>query len=213
MGFIYIIKNTVNDYVYIGQTRRSIEIRWKEHLRHCDQEKNQVLGRAMRKHGKDKFFIEQLEECDDALLDEKEIYWIKHFNSFHNGYNVTAGGTGGFEMTSLVSEVLELWEQGLTVNKIVEEVGLNVETVRGYLNKNGITHEAIRARANKAIAKSKARPVLQFDLNGNFIQEWESTMTVERALGFNHRNISAVCNGKRKTCEKFIWKYKENNDG
>ena len=74
MGFIYIIKNTVNDHVYVGQTRRTIEIRWKEHLRHCDQEKHQVLGHAMRKYGKDKFFIEQLEECDKALVAEREIY-------------------------------------------------------------------------------------------------------------------------------------------
>ena len=109
MGFIYIIKNSINDHVYIGQTCRTIEVRWKEHLRHCEQERSQVLGRAMRKYGKDKFFIEQLEECDDSILDEREIYWIAQFNSFHNGYNATAGGTHNFEMTSLVSEVLELW--------------------------------------------------------------------------------------------------------
>lgn len=41
----------------------------------------------------------------------------------------------------------------------------------------------------------------------------EPTMAVERALGFNHRNISAVCIGKRKLVKNFIWKYKENNDG
>jgi hypothetical protein len=52
-----------------------------------------------------------------------------------------------------------LWEQGYTVNKIVEITSLNVETVRGYLNKNNIDHNQIRARANKAIAKSKSKPV------------------------------------------------------
>ena len=208
MGFIYIIKNTINHHVYIGQTRRTIEIRWKEHLRHCNQEKNQVLGRAMKKYGKNNFFIEQLEECEDSLLDEREKYWIAYFNSFHDGYNVTAGGSNAFEMTSLVNEVYELWNQGLTVKKIIEEVGLNQETVRRYLRKCGVSDDAIHIRANKVIAKSKSKTVLQFDLNGNFIQEWESTMAIERTLGFNHRNISAVCNGKRKTCGNFVWKYK-----
>lgn len=212
MGFIYVIKNTINNYVYVGQTTRSIEIRWKEHLRHCNQEHKQILGRAMTKYGKDNFFIEQLEECNDSLLDEREKYWITYFDSYNNGYNATQGGTDSFEMSPRITEVITLWDKGKTVNKIVEETGLNVETVRGYLNKNGVSHDMIRERANKAIGKSKAKSVLQFDLNGNFIKEWPSTMEVERTLGFNHRNISAVCNGKRKTCEKFIWKYKESND-
>jgi len=34
MGYIYIIKNDINDKIYIGQTSRSIEVRWKEHVRH-----------------------------------------------------------------------------------------------------------------------------------------------------------------------------------
>ena len=213
MGYIYIIKNTVNNYVYIGQTTRSLEVRWKEHLRHANQSHKQVLGMAITKYGKDKFFIEELEECEDSLLNERERYWISYFDSFNNGYNTTLGGSDNFIMTSKVEEVLTLWKEGKTINKIVEITKLNVETVRGYLNKNGITHEMIRIRANKAIGQSKAKSVLQFDLNGNFIQEWESTMAVERELGFNHRNISAVCNGKRKTCGKFIWKYKEYNNG
>ena len=208
MGYIYIIRNTINDHVYVGQTTRDIETRWKEHLRHINQDKKQILGYAMTKYGKDNFFIEQLEECDDALLDEREQYWISHFDSFNDGYNATLGGANNFTMSSKVQEVLDIWNQGKTVNKIVEETGLNVETVRSYLNKNGITHEDIRARANQAIKKSRSKPVLQFDLEGNFVREWESTMAAERALGINHRNISAVCNGKRKTCEKFIWKYK-----
>lgn len=32
MGYIYIIKNTVNNKVYIGQTRRTIQLRFNEHL-------------------------------------------------------------------------------------------------------------------------------------------------------------------------------------
>ena len=47
-GFIYIIRNTVNSKVYIGQTRVSVDIRWKEHLRHA-RYGNQVINRAMRK--------------------------------------------------------------------------------------------------------------------------------------------------------------------
>jgi len=32
MGYIYKIINNVNNKIYIGQTSRSIESRWKEHI-------------------------------------------------------------------------------------------------------------------------------------------------------------------------------------
>lgn len=58
-GFIYIIRNTINNKIYIGQTRTSVEQRWKEHLRHAQYGK-QIINRAMKKYGVDKFYIEML---------------------------------------------------------------------------------------------------------------------------------------------------------
>lgn len=34
MAFIYKITNLINNKLYIGKTERTIEVRWKEHLRH-----------------------------------------------------------------------------------------------------------------------------------------------------------------------------------
>lgn len=206
MGIIYIIKNSINEKVYIGQTSRTLEIRWKEYLRHYKYG-SQAIYTAMRKYGIDHFFVEKIEECEEDRLDEREMYWIQHYDSFNNGYNSTLGGRFENMATNRVEEVLQLWEQGNTVNKIVEKTSLNVETVRGYLNKNNIGHSEIRERANKAIAKSKSKPVFQYDRNHNFIKEWESTMEIERELGINHRNVSAVCNGKRKTAGNYFWTY------
>ena len=71
-GFIYIIRNTVNTKVYIGQTRTSVEQRWKEHLRHA-QYGDQVINRAMRKYGVNKFYIETLEICNIELIERCTI--------------------------------------------------------------------------------------------------------------------------------------------
>lgn len=207
MGYIYIIKNSKNSKVYIGQTLRDINIRWKEHLRHSDSY-DQPLYKAMQKYGKENFFIQCLEECPDENLNEREKYWISYFDSYNNGYNATLGGQDNFVMSSKVEQVLNLWYNNYTVNKIVEETGLNVETVRSYLNKNGITHENIRTRANKAISKSRSKAILQYDLRGNFIREWSSSMEVERELQISHGNIGSVCNGNRKSAGGFIWKHK-----
>ena len=37
MAFIYKITNDINEKVYIGMTTRSVEVRWKEHIRHSNQ--------------------------------------------------------------------------------------------------------------------------------------------------------------------------------
>ena len=53
----------------------------------------------------------------------------------------------------------------------------------------------------------KRKPVLQYDVNRNLITEWESIKHAELML--NIKNISLVCNGKRKSSAGFIWEFKE----
>lgn len=52
-----------------------------------------------------------------------------------------------------------------------------------------------------------SKPVLQFDLDGNFIKEWECTRQIERELGISRGNISSCCLGNYKTAYSFIWRY------
>ena len=43
----------------------------------------------MRKYGLENFTFEVLEECDAAALNERELYWIRKYDSYNNGYNAT----------------------------------------------------------------------------------------------------------------------------
>jgi hypothetical protein len=52
------------------------------------------------------------------------------------------------------------------------------------------------------------KPVIQFDVNMNFIREWESATMVERTLHICHPNITRALKGRRMTAGGFIWKYK-----
>ena len=54
--------------------------------------------------------------------------------------------------------------------------------------------------------KSKNKPILQFDLNNNFIREWECTADVGKEV---RHNIRHCLKGKQKTAYGYIWKYKE----
>lgn len=51
------------------------------------------------------------------------------------------------------------------------------------------------------------KPVLQFDLNGNFINEWESIIEASKKLNICHSGIRRSCNENYKTSGGFIWKY------
>ena len=53
--------------------------------------------------------------------------------------------------------------------------------------------------------KSNNKPVLQYDLDGNFVREWECAADVRREL---NKQISQCLKGKLKTAYGYIWKYK-----
>jgi len=58
------------------------------------------------------------------------------------------------------------------------------------------------------IGKNKRKPVVQLDLNGNFIKEWESILRASKKLNINDSNIVMVLKNKRNKAGGFKWKYK-----
>ena len=91
---IYIISNTINSKVYIGQTWIGVEKRFINHRndkRFCIK-----LVRAFAKLGKDKFSVKNLAYCEtQAKADATEIWFIKYFDSIKHGYNIRGGGSHG----------------------------------------------------------------------------------------------------------------------
>jgi hypothetical protein len=50
------------------------------------------------------------------------------------------------------------------------------------------------------------KPVLQYDLEGNFIKEWESIKSTRLII---KGDVQACCNNKQKTAGGYLWKYKK----
>ena len=88
---IYKITNLLNGMIYVGQTTRTVEERFKAHTK-----ADSYIGRAIRKYGVENFSIEILEQCETLeQLNKREIFWIAYFNCKKpNGYNLTDGGDG-----------------------------------------------------------------------------------------------------------------------
>ena len=90
---IYKITNLINNKSYIGLSTH-IEDRWNYHKSpyNWQREQNKTLYQAIIKYGIENFNFEILEECSPEQLSEKEKYYIKKYDTYNNGYNMTAGG-------------------------------------------------------------------------------------------------------------------------
>lgn len=94
---IYKVTNKINNKIYIGCSK-NIRKRWTDHKCNShnpnDNSYNTKFYRALRKYGIENFTHEVLEECTEDVLFEKEIQYIKDFNSTDDniGYNTSIGG-------------------------------------------------------------------------------------------------------------------------
>lgn len=189
-GFIYIIKNTINNKVYIGQTRTSVNQRWSEHLRHAKYG-DQVINRAMRKYGIDKFYIETLEICDIKVLDEREMYYIDLYNSTDKskGYNVSLGGnTPKFKRKVLsISELINFYvQEEFTLEEIAKKFNVSRYIISTELKNAGIS---IRDRYQSAEKVSK--------VDSNLIKEalikTGSLRKAAKYLGIKYSTFRKAC--------------------
>jgi group I intron endonuclease len=76
--------------IYIGQSI-DIERRFKEYqnLRACSDSRK--LYYSLKKYTPTNHIFEILEECEEHLLEEKEIYYINLYNSIQEGLNIKNG--------------------------------------------------------------------------------------------------------------------------
>lgn len=96
-GVIYVIKNIVNDKMYVGSTIQDIQVRFNKHKADINSKKGRTIQLyiAIRELGKDKFFIEEVEKypCNNKIdLTAREGYWIKSLDTYKNGYNQLING-------------------------------------------------------------------------------------------------------------------------
>ena len=93
---IYRVYTNFNDACYIGQAKDIYERFNSHHIYDYKNKKNCCYNTkfysALREHGLDAFEVEVIDLCPIEELDEKEIYYIAQYNSFHHGYNSTEGG-------------------------------------------------------------------------------------------------------------------------
>lgn len=91
MTGIYMFTNRCNGKSYIGQSV-NIERRYKNHRFHSGE--NTLFHDELKYYGFHNFDFCVLEECLVSELNDREIHYIREYNTlFPNGYNVSPGGS------------------------------------------------------------------------------------------------------------------------
>lgn len=115
-GIIYKVTNKVNGKIYIGQTVQSIIKRKSNHISDATLSKdNFYFHNALRKYTKKVFTWEIIEYCGSKEeLNEMEFHYIKQYDSFNKGYNMTLGGDSlyGFHHSKITKRKLSKANSG-----------------------------------------------------------------------------------------------------
>ena len=209
MGYIYLVTNFENGKLYVGQTVNTIEYRWNDHVSEAynGNKSNSLLHRAIIKYGASSFGICILEECADIYLNEREKYYIKEYDTYYihdKGYNLTWGGEGNTKYSD--EEILYLWNQGYRNCEIARLLGANDATISLRIN-SLVGKGAAQSRRADGVKIS----VIQYDLYGNHVKDWDSASVAEKELGLSGGSISRCCNKQRTSSGDFLWK-KSNDD-
>lgn len=220
VGIIYCWYCISTDKYYVGQTIDP-KRRFKTHIDDAINKKDNIyFHRALRKYGLENFVYCILEE--NVLrenLNMKEMDWIEEFDSFYNGYNMSAGGGQTIfsdEVKRKLSESLKgkpAWNKGKPawnkgkhcseetkrkLSKSCKGKKLSEETKRKL-------SESLKGKNNGKIPVNR-RKVSKYDFNGNFIKEYDC-ITDAKKENPKCSAIGAVCSGHRKQAGGFIWKY------
>ena len=208
MAFIYVITNDVNGKQYVGQTARSIEDRFKEHLKDS-QTHDYPLYKAMQKYGIEHFSVKQLEECSTEELDDKEIFWIKKLNTYYEGYNATLGGEGTQTRVDEYFEISETYKKTQSLRKTAKKHKCSKGTVATACKVCGV-------QIQSSLYGNKNKSIIGFDKNSlEIIGDFPSVH--EAARHFNKsgkvdtvlREIRRSCKRERPSAYGVIWRYKK----
>jgi hypothetical protein len=176
--FIYTLSDPITKEVrYIGKTN-NIKTRFFGHMK----DKSNCHRTNWINSLKSKNLIpsiDVLDECDESFVNQLEIYWIAQFKAW--GFdltNNTDGGDSGYKFT---------------------------DEVKTKMSKDRTGKKQSKETIEKRIAKVK-KPILQYDLEGNFIKKWEGMKDAASFYNIKYNTIILVLKGRNRKAAGYQWK-------
>ena len=204
MGAIYLIRNKINGYVYIGQTTRNAILRFNEHVRNYAATTG--IDCAISKYGQENFEFTVIEDNidDPDVLNSRERFYIKQYDSYAwngHGYNLTVGGSGKMNLDdfNLSEQQLDFIFDALqrpkefTTKEIADHIGINRKTLQdinyGYLAYR--ENYSYPIRVTKTLTSATYKKILYL-----FIVEDKTNKQIADELTLSYANVCEIISGR-----------------
>lgn len=173
---------------YIGKSK-NIELRWNKYkfLKCKNQPK---LYDAFIKFGVDNFKFEIIYSCDENLLNDKEIFYIKEYNSRSQGYNCTDGGDG-ITMTNEIRSKISTSLKSLNIKRTKE----HIEIIKNNLCKNA------------AFLKQQEKGKIFSEETRKKLKDKAKTNNGMKNKVYTQEELQYIKQVRRKTAEKYWYKF------
>lgn len=211
---IYKITNP-NGHIYIGQ---SINVLGRISRHKCSKKGQNRIERSIQKYGNKNHTFEIIEICEENILDEREIFWIKHFDTWNtdHGMNLKEGGKNGKgrasdETKAKLRETHLGWKHSDVTKKIISEnskkyrhtpeslkkiIDFNLGSKRSEESKKKMSESA-----TKRLLTNHPSSKLIFDLETGIY--YSSLKEASKAINKSIYILKILLNNKNKT--KFIY--------
>ena len=184
MAKIYLIHNKQNNKKYVGETTRCVTQRFAEHIVNSSRYKNRRndFYKELFDAGENIFNIFQysvLEECEDNIRFERELYYIGKIKPEYNEYGKE------YYIYSKKDKIISDYLNGENITEIRKKYKCRHEIISSILKE-----------ANIKIKKSRpcnCKKVYLFDNDGNLIKEWANAGECSNELNIDRGNIRVCC--------------------
>tara|TARA_R110002153_G_C13156669_1_gene482606 strand:- start:19 stop:735 length:717 start_codon:yes stop_codon:yes gene_type:complete len=209
---IYSITNP-KGRIYIG---RSVNIHSREmDYKRLDCKKQPLIYNSLKKYGWENHKFEVVEECKIDDLNKREIYWGKFYNTLKGGLNLRLGdGINSYSDKTKIK---------MSMSALGSKDSAETRKNKSEAAKGKIKTEKHRQNLSKSATKSFGRKVIQMDLEGNFIKEWDTGKQASIDLKLDYIAINNCCRFNetklprkrdkdkigKYTSFSYIWEYKE----
>jgi hypothetical protein len=211
---IYLIRNIINDKMYIGQSI-DIERRWSEHKNDYIRKNKYPLYKAFKKYGLDNFdftILEFVKEKDN--LTDRETFWYDKLIPEYNLAIPNESGSQNYKSVYMVSlDDNSIINKFKSIREATKFLNLNNSHISQVCNgernqAHGYGWSFVKDWNDSKKFKKYVKKIVQFNLKTKKeVQIHDSLRAAARSIDGGHSHIAKACKGEYKQYKGFGWRY------
>lgn len=189
---IYYLHNGDNIPFYIGKSRRHLE-RLENHKKiYGNNVKMEIISEVKNWKRWEKYYIKKYKELGYVLKNKNE-----------------GGGGPDFASQQMIEKIKNHPTRGKKIS-ISNKGKTNSHKGKPFSKEHKDKIKATRSFLKNRKNTWKNEPVLQYDLENNLLNEFNSQTEALKFVNAKGDGVGMCCRGKQKTAYGYIWKFKNN---